>query len=250
MLDNCIKLSLAVVLVLGITAMPAAATTWVYVTGDGGADTTLSEAQTYYNAGNNAIGVGGGSGSEWVGLIRFGDTMPADLIGATDISADLVLLVGWAPASAGNLSVHQITDTADWVEGEMAYGTPTSPAVSGATWTFANYWNPDDSATHWSGGDNAISLGPAVATQAMGASGTVMHLDATTIFENWAGGDKINGIALKSSGTSATWIGSQEAYGWAPYVALEYTPVPEPGTLSTLALLGLGALSLMLRRRR
>ena len=253
MLDNCIKLSLAVVLVLGITAMPAAATTWVYVTGDGGAETSLSEGNASYNYGINALIAGGSAGSEFIGLIRFDDTLPTDLIGATEISANLRVQVGWTGAVPGNLSVHQITDTAAWIEGRMLQATPSSPALSGACWSFANYEQPDGYSTLWSGGLGAISLDPVPAdTQAIGASTTVMYLDVTTIFKDWASGGLNNGIALKSSGTSATWFGSQEApsYGFAPYVALEYTPappIPEPGTL---ALLALGALSLMLRRRR
>ncbi len=239
MLDNCIKLSLAVVLVLGITAMPAAAAVvWPYTSGD----LFIDELNPYYNANNNALAVENITGNMTYSLLKF-DTLSVNLAGAVVNSATLNLqrVDSWSanPTAGEVVEARQITDTATWPLGSMSYGQPPSPAESGATWTFANYWNPDDSATHWSGGDNAISLGGVVDSEAIVDGNTINQLDVTEIFQNWADGQLNNGIALTTSGgtpTGAHWYTSLEyadgvggTYGLAPFVELNYIPVSGPG---------------------
>ena len=112
----------------------------------------------------------------------------------------------------------------------------------------------DEGTVTWNSLSGGITLGTQAETVADYTSGFIpllgsADLDVTASLQAWSAGTTNNGWALIGSGPGA-WYGHTSetgVSGKAPTLSITYEAVPEP---STTALLGLGGLALILRRRK
>ena len=151
---------------------------------------------------------------------------------------------------------------------QIALGSTITSATltiytSDITWSDGNGPNAhrmlqswDDGAVTWNSLSGGITLGTQAQTVADDTSGLDFipllgsaDLNVTASLQAWSAGTTNNGWALIGSGTNA-WYGHSSETGVslkAPTLSITYEAVPEP---STTALLGLGGLALILRRRK
>ena len=190
---------------------------------------TVDSAGTFPGAGSNNLSkfttAGGGAfdttdyirGSSSDALRRVRLFIQFDLTGLTGdtITSAELKFDGYSlnDINSGTISVSQVTN--DWAPG----GTP-DPTYSPATTNAVT---------------QALNIGA-------GGPGTAASytFDVTTIAQNWQGGDTNNGFFIElTSDTIDNGLGMNN-------FSLDVTSVPEP---SSAALLGLGSLALILRRR-
>jgi hypothetical protein len=225
-------------IVLATLSLEAATTTLAPV-----ADTTLQSAFP----GNNI----GGEGSLWVGgrrqggaaraLLRFDlSSIPA---GSTINSVTLTLSVTRTPSGGVSslFDVHRVLEA--WGEGNNDSGGRGTPAdANEATWN--NRLAPGTAWTTAGG-----SFAPAVsASRSIGGDGAYTFSSTATLVsdvQGWVNNASGNfGWELVSASeftpTTIRRIGSRTAGGSAPSLLINYTPVPEPGTLALFALGGVG----------
>lgn len=191
-------------------------------------------------------------------LMKF--ALPADLAGATDITATVNIYVrryGGTVADVTGYKISRLLPGKGWLEGTNDWSTP---AVAGdVTWNSqahgSTLW-----ATPGATGAADIDQASTVSWNLAGgpndgsADGWVPAIDISALVQAWAGGAENNGMVW--------WGGSggsdSSRYNWsydsdtntqpsrAPFLTISYTPTPEP---ASLILLVLGAAPLLRRRR-
>ncbi|WP_435892508.1 DNRLRE domain-containing protein [Oceaniferula spumae] len=221
------------------------------------ADTTLIQNFANGNYGGRTEVLIGptGSSQQRAGLVLF-DT--SSLAGAT-INSMTLRFVLFRTAATGTWEVNMLREgNAGWVEGTEVGGT-----VEAGTATWNHRANPG---TSWLGGNSGARLGTDI-YGSMGSftltSGTDLvddvidtpltvggtgFTDLTALVDHWNTGSNNAGFQIYGGGAGNTQWGfdSKEGTGAAQLI-IDYTPVPEP---SSIALLGLGGLALLLRRRK
>jgi len=219
-------------------SLPAATLTLAPV-----ADTTLQSAY----AGNNV----GGDSSLWIGARRQGgvarglfrfdlSSVPA---GSTINSVSLTLSVTRTPSGGVNsiFDLHRVTES--WGEGNNGGTGAGTPADANET-SWNNRLSPG---TPWTtpGG----SFAPAVsASRSIGGDGSYAFTSTAGLVsdvQSWVNNPSGNfgwGLISRSENTptSIRRFGARTGGSAAPSLLINYTPVPEPGTLALVAFGGLG----------
>jgi hypothetical protein len=224
--------------ILASVSLPAATLTLAPV-----ADTTLQSAY----AGNNV----GGDSSLWIGgrrqggvargLLRFDlSSVPA---GATINSVSLTLSVTRTPSGGANslFDVHRVLES--WGEGNNGGSGSGTPADANET-SWNNRFSPS---TPWTtpGGtfSSTISASRSIAGDGSYTFTSTPGLvsDVQTWVNNSSGNFGWEVISQsENTPTSIRRFGSRTGGGSAPSLLINYTPLPEPGTLALVALGGLG----------
>ena len=223
------------------------------------ADTSLFETFPNNNLGAvQSLAAGTtGNGFRSRALLKFDFTAAGIPLGATINSVTLSLTVVIVPGGGGQNSVfdlHRVLQ--DWGEGSFA-GIPTStggPAMAGeATWQARFH-----SGTLWTAPGAAAPTdfaAAASASQAVAGLGSYafsgMTADAQTWLDNPA--QNLGWILISQSeptSLTARRFGSRENATARPTLLVNYSPVPEPATITLFGLCGLGAIWFSRRPRR
>ena len=229
------------------------------------ADTTLIEVApdnnlgggTFFNAGTTAIG----TRNRALLLFDLGTTIPA---GSIITSAELVMDVVGQPRSGQQNSTFSLRRVLQsWGEGVQVSGDDGpgrgSPAVPGeATWN-----DRFNSTTAWSqpGGQSGVDFSGTLSSSAFvgGVGAEVVFVSSPALITDvqfWVNNPTANfGWMLKTESEgiakTARSFAARET-GFGPVLKVEFTPVPEPGTilLASLFLAGLGAMRCRRRGRQ
>jgi len=249
---------LPVVLVLVLASWVSADPLVIDFTEAGSKLTSIFVDMTNSNTGLNGMEVLGGpnSGQKFDGLL-WADM--SSLSGATINTATFhVAQDGWGWGGADDVELHRFTSTQDWVQGSNV----------GADWS--NRWVNDNGAgarmmdwdtfagagTDWSGTYHTWMSGAAPWTgyidavvydcQSIPAGTAGVDFDMKLLVQQWADGTYANNgwVMYAQFGMNAS-----AAHLSTPTLTIDYTPIPEPGTL---LLTGTGILGMIgwIRRRR
>ncbi len=229
------------------------------------ADTSADGNSPDSPQGNSAVlSMGWASASDpnwWTHALLY--TLPGDLAGATINSASLTVPLRYA-TNADPQTVGLQAFTKAWDEATQTYRIAAGPADF---WTGASAALPlgglggvQDRVLDGGSNENYdTQVIPNVLYLSESASNHTAVWDAKTLVEYWAGGGANLGAALEyltNEPVGATLIThwSREhtppggsAGDLAAVLAIDYTPIPEP---TSMVLMGIGCLSLVLRRRR
>lgn len=211
---------------------------------------------------------------EGFALMRFDTSGISALNGATINSVTLNFTTSSATTlTNAPLRLAQLTaSNSGWVEGTGNGGG--SYAAGGATLNLANKTagsgsagSPSGTGTAWAGGGDFASyagggnfLGNAATVYNLGnisgtfSAGSAFNLTISNdVITNWLSNPTLalSGLTLVNGGAGNITLHSSEAANSAfyPTITVDYTPVPEPGTVSLFGL-GFGALVTMYSRKR
>lgn len=206
-------------------------------------DNLSNGAGDWLFAGNN------GSSASRRALLRFDLVGSGITTGAIINSVTLTLTMDRTLSGDQIMNLHRLTS--NWGEGsDDAAGQEGGGAFATAG---ASDWQENfvgSSTWNTAGGDFDVS---ASASQTVGGNGSYNWTGNALVsdVQGWLATPASNFgwilIGNESSGYTSKRFLSRENAGLSPQLTIDYTPVPEP---SSTALLGLGGLALMLRRRR
>ncbi len=207
------------------------------------AETTLNESSVNNNMGGHATMHAGftNGGTERRGLIQFDVSgIPS---GSTITSVTLQLTVpSGNTANSPNFALHRMNTV--WGEGNKSGNNGAAAGAGEATWNDSGFgaWatpgagSGTDYVAAASANTNVLGLG----SYNWSSSGLSADVQA------WVDGTANNGWILIET-TSVSGTARRFSSNGAPTLTVVYTPVPEP---SSVALLGLGGIALILRRRK
>ncbi|MCP5536457.1 MAG: DNRLRE domain-containing protein [Akkermansiaceae bacterium] len=219
---------------------------------DATADTSLVPESPDNNYGSRTeVLIGNAGGNVRAGLLRFDTTA---LAGATINSMTLRFVI-FRTSTTGTWNVNMLREgNSGWVEGTV------NGAVQNGSATWNHKANPGTTWLGGSSGANAAadrygSMGSFTLTSGTDVIDDVIDTtltvggtgfsDLTALVDHWNTGSNNAGFQIYG-GTGQWGFDSKEGSGAAQLI-IDYTPVPEP---SSAALLGLGGLALILRRRK
>lgn len=268
-MNRILVLSVGVVAVVALLAPSAEATVVTITLGE----STSSHESLYWDvtSANPNQNRGGGGARCYFGIASyiadiFRFQLPADLIGGTINSAQF----GWSNTWGNDgvysgCEIRMITSNALWVSGGS-----TGVAYTGAGRYFANYNPTTQTGLTWT--NETLAKDVALSSESYslenaGLSSTVYDLATTgtadpqpypvpysftltSLVQAWANGSANNGFAIwggNASKVSGTDYDEFQPWRWGTGgIMIDYTPVPEPATLTLLVLGGLA----MMRRRK
>lgn len=241
------------------TGQNAVADTFVY------SDQGWAQSQIYKNFGGSTV-----AGSNQALLVKFGLDMLPGFTGSTVAKAELRFYTQGGNAGLGDTGY--IT-TSDWTEGS---GTDTYPGAAGgvsgahptgyndnsyqhADGTAVNVgWPPNMSIAPFSWADNqpftptkdGVATTNGMAHNSWGVTqgqwDQYVTVDVTEIMQLWANGTANYGLFVDGNKNYGLFLSENMTNSeWQPVLVMDYAPVPEPMTLTLLALGGLA----VLRRR-
>ncbi|MCD4826036.1 MAG: DNRLRE domain-containing protein [Phycisphaerae bacterium] len=198
--------------------------------------------------GNGAFGTIGGSGTNSNSIIRFD---LSGLSGKTITSATLSL---YAYSVSGNQAVNLYEVAAankDWVEGTS--GWPPVAQAGSSCWNYREY--DATTPTDWAGSAGCSTSGTDYVADRLAQTwvlNTVQFyswdITRTTMLQSWVDSPSDNAGLLISAGGSARssfYTSEHGTVSLRPMLEITYTPEP-----ATMALLSLGGIGVLLRRRR
>jgi hypothetical protein len=193
--------------------------------------------------------------------------LPADFAGAIVNSATFLVrdanFNGGGPTT--NIQARRVNvpgAAVTWDPGTGTRGTRFSPPHNGAQMFWSDFDVAADNGIDWAGnfhngpwnGGSATdfrntALADLLDAQTLDGSGTQASFNLTLLAQNWASGIWENdGFALSTLNAVGNTNGYQiDTSGGSRGLTLDYTPVPEPASLSLLAL---GGLAVLRRRSR
>jgi len=245
-----------VLLTVVLMAVPAFANTFVldFSGGAQGASTTISPNDWIFGSVNASPAVKYGDKANGGGasvVLFYVPSLPADLAGATITSATFSIKPTWnGQSTIANTELRRINTPANWLPGTGTWPTRYTAATAGSNWTFANANGPggtkwDGTVTTWhdtSAPFTTTAMADLVDTKDVAGTG-ITTFNVLSLAQNWASGAWANkGFSIYNVNT-ATGIDDLTTAGLG--LVINYTPAPEPATMSLLVLGGLA----MLRRK-
>lgn len=187
--------------------------------------------------------------------------LPAQVLGKTITSASFTVAETYADVSIDNIALHRLDTPVDWEVGD-GYWAPYSDRAygvcNGLNTYYAQYDCATDTGVNWQGGASYDSsaeydsaVGDLIDIQDM-AGNTTVSWDITTLVANYADGSWTNmGFILWME--NAVYV-EGEGTGYRlrlddAVVEINFSEIPEPGTLLLLGTGVLGALGVLRRRR-
>jgi hypothetical protein len=200
------------------------------------------------------------------GILLFKVTLPDDIAGATINSAVLTLKeTNWNGFTMNNIEVHRVNmTTGSWAVGNGTVADCwTGQGDAGAGMYFADFDPVTQTGLNWSGNvttgssaatnlfSNTSAFGELVSTNASWRTGSTTTFDLTSWVQNIANGTWDNdGFAIWSGNSTLTANDSNASNDFMVIsitgMTIDYTPCPEPATITLLVIGGLA----MIRRSR